>query len=88
MCKTFRFVVSNIKNIVFLGVSLATVIAFCVTLYSVPPRIDKAESDILEIKKKQEIIEVRFSALEQGVSSLKDDIKEIRNDVKLLLRTK
>ena len=88
MCKTFRFIVSNIKNICFLVCSLIAIIAFCITLYSVPPRIDKAESDILDIKKKQEIIEVRFNTLEQGVASLRDDIKEIRSDVKLLLRTK
>lgn len=88
MSKGFSFVLSNIKNIVFLGCTIATVIAFCVTLYKVPPRIDKAESDILEIKMKQELIEIRFNNLEQGVSSLRDDIKEIRNDVKLLLQRK
>ena len=88
MCKTFRFVIENAKNIVFLVCTMATVIAFCVTLYGIPPRIDKAESDILEIKAKQELIEVRFSSMEKAFSDIKDDVKEIRSDVKLLLRTK
>lgn len=88
MCKTFRFVIENAKNIVFLICALATVIAFCITLYGIPPRIDKAESDILAIKQKQEMFELRFGSLEESFRDLKEDTKEIKGDIKLLLRTK
>lgn len=88
MCKTVQFVISNAKNIVFLVCALGTVIAFCITLYGIPPRIDKAENDILAIKQKQEMFELRFGTLEESFKDLKDDMKEIKADIKLLLRTK
>lgn len=88
MCKTVKFIVANAKNLVFLVCALGTVIAFCVTLYGIPPRIDKAESDILTIKQKQEIFEVRFGTLEQSFKDIKEDMKEIKADVKLLLQRK
>lgn len=88
MCKTIGFIISNAKNIVFLICAFATVIAFCVTLYGIPPRIEKAENDILSIKQKQEVFEVRFGTLEQSFKDIKEDMKEIKADVKLLLQRK
>ena len=87
MCKTLNFIVRNSKNLIVIVCALASIIAFCVTLYGIPPRIDKAESDIISIKQKQEVFEVRFNTLEQNFVELKDDIKEIRSDIKILLRT-
>ena len=86
MCKTLRFLVENAKNLVFLVCALGTVVAFCITLYGIPPRIDRAEADILEVKRKQELFEVRFGTLESSFSDLKADLKDIKTDIKLLLQ--
>lgn len=88
MCKTVKFFVENAKNIVFLICATATIVAFCVTLYGIPPRIDKAEEDIQSIKVKQELMDVKFNSLEGSFKDIKEDIKEIRNDLKLLLQRK
>ena len=88
MCKPLKFVVENAKNLVFLVCALGTVVAFCITLYGIPPRIDKAEEDILSIKMKQELMDVKFNSLEGSFKDIKEDIKEIRNDLKLLLQRK
>ena len=88
MCKTVSFLISNTKNILILICAFASVITFCVTLYGIPPRIDKAESEIMEIKTKQELMDVKFNSLEGSFKDIKEDIKEIRNDLKLLLQRK
>lgn len=87
MCKTLNFIISNAKNLIVIVCALASIIAFCVTLYGIPPRIDDAEKQILALKQKQEVFEVRFNTLEQNFVELKDDIKEIRGDLKVILRT-
>lgn len=88
MCKTFRFFIENAKNIVFLiGVS-ATVIAFLFTLYGLPVRLEKAESNIDELKSRQDRIEMRLEVIEGSFADLKEDLKDIKADIKLLLRTK
>lgn len=87
MCKTLNFIVSNSKNLIVIVCALASIIAFCVTLYGIPPRIDEAEKKIIELRQKQEVFEVRFNTLEQNFAELKDDIKEIRGDLKVILRT-
>ena len=88
MGKTFRFFIENAKNIGFLiGVSTA-VIAFLFTLYGLPVRLEKAESTIEELRIRHDRIELRMAVVEGSFNDLKEDIKEIRNDVKLLLRTK
>lgn len=86
MCKTIGFIISNSKNIVFLICSFATVIAFCVTLYGIPTRVEADEREILLIKQRQDIFEVRFMNLEQSFKDIKEDMKEIKADVKLLLQ--
>lgn len=87
MCKTLNFIISNSKNLIVLVCAFASIIAFCVTLYGIPPRIADAEKKIIELRQKQEVFEVRFNTLEQNFVELKDDIKEIRSDIKILLRT-
>lgn len=86
MCKPLKFVVENAKNIVFLACAFGTVIAFCMTLYGIPPRIDEAEKSILSIKQRQELFEVRFGTLEESFRDLKADLKDIKTDIKLLLQ--
>ena len=88
MGKTFRFFIENAKNIGFLiGVSTA-VIAFLFTLYGLPVRLEKAESTIEDLRARYDRIEMRISVMEGSFNDLKEDIKEIRNDVKLLLQRK
>ena len=88
MCKTFRFFIENAKNIGFLiGVSTA-VIAFLFTLYGLPIRLEKAESNIDDLRSRSDRIEMRLGVMETSFTDLKEDIKDIKSDVKLLLRTK
>lgn len=88
MCKTIGFLISNAKNIIILICAFATVIAFCVTLYEIPTRVDKDEREILSIRQKQDIFEVRFMNLEQSFKDIKEDVKEIKSDIKLILQRK
>lgn len=87
MCKPLKFFIENGKNIVFLICAFATVIAFCVTLYGIPPRIDEAEKAILTLKQKQEMFDLKFNTIEQEFATMREDLKEIRSDIKILLRT-
>lgn len=88
MCKTFRFFIENAKNIGFLiGVATALV-AFLFTLYGLPLRLEKAESNITSLLSRQERVEMRIEVIEGSFTDLKEDIKDIKSDIKLLLRTK
>lgn len=88
MCKTFRFIIENAKNIGFLIGVVVAVLAFLFTLYGMPVRIDKAESNIAELHSRQDRIEMRIEVIEGSFTDLKEDIKDIKSDIKLLLRTK
>ena len=88
MCKTFRFILSNAKNIGFLiGVATA-VIAFLFTLYGLPVRLEKAESNIDDLKSRHDRMEMRLGVIEGAYSDMKLDLREIKNDIKTLLQKK
>lgn len=88
MCKAIGFFINNFKNIIFLVCAFTTFVTFCVTLYGIPPRVDKDETEILLIKQRQDIFEVRFMNLEQSFKDIKEDMKEIKSDIKLILQRK
>lgn len=83
-----KFLLENVKNVVFLICIIGAVLAFGVRLYEVPSRLDLDEQAIRTLQTKQDMVELRFNTLEQEFATMREDIKEIRSDVKLLLRTK
>ena len=86
MCKAIGFFINNSKNIIFLVCAFTTFVTFCITLYGIPPRVDKDEREILSIKQRQDIFEIRFINLEQSFKDIKEDMKEIKSDIKLILQ--
>ena len=88
MPKSFSFIIENAKNIVFLLGIATGVIAFLFTLYGLPVRLEKAENEIYSLTNRQERVEMRIEVIEGSFADVKEDLKDIKADIKLLLRTK
>ena len=88
MCKTVKFLIENTKNIVFLIGVFGTIIAFLVTLYGLPSRLDRTEKDVQSMTGRVEHVELRLDVIEGSFKDVKEDLKDIKADIKLLLRTK
>lgn len=88
MCRTFRFFIENAKNIGFLISVLAAILAFLFTLHGLPVRIEKAESNISDLRSRHDRIELRLGVIEGAYSDMKLDLREIKNDIKTLLQKK
>lgn len=86
MCKTVKFLIENTKNIVFLIGVFGTIIAFLVTLYGLPSRLDRTEKDIQSTAGRVERVEMRLDVMEGSFKDVKEDLKDIKQDIKLLLQ--
>ena len=85
MTKMLKFIFENIKNISVIVVFLGGLFVLCVRLYSTPDRVDTLEENVRVLQTKQEMFDLRFNNLEQNVQTFREDLKEMKQDIKLLL---